>query len=147
MENQMFCFQCQETAKGTGCNLAGVCGKKAATAGLQDLLIAVVRGLGSIDHLMRQQGVVCSCTCVSDFMVDALFATISCANYDDEAIAAKIDRGLELKAKRTAKCAANGVTLPDWPEMIRGVLASSIKTESTSSMTAKCRPRCTIRSL
>ena len=118
MENQMFCFQCQETAKGTGCNLAGVCGKKAATAGLQDLLIAVVRGLGSIDHLMRQQGVVCSCTCVSDFMVDALFATISCANYDDEAIAAKIDRGLELKAKRTAKCAANGVTLPDWPEII-----------------------------
>ena len=118
MENQMFCFQCQETAKGTGCNLAGVCGKKAATAGLQDLLIAVVRGLGSIDHLMRQQGVVCSCTCVSDFMVDALFATISCSNYDDEAIAAKIDRGLELKAKRTAKCAANGVTLPDWPEII-----------------------------
>ena len=118
MENQMFCFQCQETAKGTGCNLAGVCGKKAATAGLQDLLIAVVRGLGSIDHLMRQQGVVCSCTCVSDFMVDALFATISCANYDDEAIAAKIDRGLELKAKRTAKCETNGVTLPDWPEII-----------------------------
>ena len=117
MENQMFCFQCQETAKGTGCNLAGVCGKKAATAGLQDLLIAVVRGLGSIDHLMRQQGVVCNCTCVSDFIVDALFATISCANYDDEAIAAKIDRGLELKAKRTAKCAANGVTLPDWPEI------------------------------
>ena len=118
MENQMFCFQCQETAKGTGCNLAGVCGKKAATAGLQDLLIAVVRGLGSIDHLMRRQGVVCSCTCVSDFMVDALFATISCANYDDEAIAAKIDRGLELKAKRTAKCEANGVALPDWPEII-----------------------------
>ena len=84
MENQMFCFQCQETAKGTGCNLAGVCGKKAATAGLQDLLIAVVRGLGRIDHLMRQQGVVCSCTCVSDFMVDALFATISCANYYPE---------------------------------------------------------------
>ena len=117
MENQMFCFQCQETAKGTGCNLAGVCGKKAATAGLQDLLIAVVRGLGSIDHLMRQQGVVCNCTCVSDFIVDALFATISCANYDDEAIIRKIDRGLELKAKRTAKCEANGITLPDWPEI------------------------------
>lgn len=117
MEEKMFCFQCQETVKNNGCTMAGVCGKKAQTAGLQDLLIAVVRGLGSIDHLMRRQDVVCNCTCVSDFMVDALFATISCANFDDEAIVRKIDRGLELKAKRTAKCAATGVALPDWAEV------------------------------
>lgn len=117
MEEKMFCFQCQETAKNSGCTLSGVCGKNVPTAKLQDLLIAVVRGLGTVDHLMRQQGVVCNCTCVSDFMVDALFATISCANFDDQAIVRKIDRGLELKTKRIAKCETNGVKLPNWNEV------------------------------
>ncbi|KWW28906.1 MAG: hydroxylamine reductase [bacterium P3] len=117
MEEKMFCFQCQETAKNTGCTLRGVCGKLPETAGLQDSLIALVRGLGVTDHLMRQQGAVCSCTCVSDFMVDALFATISCANFDDESIRRKIARGQELLAKRKAKCAEKGVALPDWPEL------------------------------
>ena len=59
MSNEMFCFQCQETAKNSGCTMRGVCGKMPQTAGLQDLLIAVVRGLGTIDHLMRERGVVC----------------------------------------------------------------------------------------
>lgn len=117
MENQMFCFQCQETAKGAGCNISGVCGKNAATAGLQDLLIAVVRGIGSIDYLMRRQGVQRDCACVGDFMVDALFSTISCANYDDNAFLCKIDRGVELKAGLVEKCNSKGVALPDWPEV------------------------------
>lgn len=117
MNNEMFCFQCQETAKNTGCTLSGVCGKKPLTSGLQDLLIAVVRAHGSIDHLMRERGVVCQCTCVGDFMVDALFATISCANFDDEALMQKIEHGLELLARRTAKCKELGVALPEWPEI------------------------------
>ena len=47
MENQMFCFQCQETAGCKGCTRVGVCGKKPETAGLQDLLIYTTKGLSA----------------------------------------------------------------------------------------------------
>lgn len=118
MENQMFCFQCQETARNSGCTLQGVCGKKSETAGLQDLLISVVRGLGTIDHVMREKGSALDCSCVSDFMVDALFVTISCANFDNGAIVKKIERGLELKSICTNKCKEKGIELPNWPEVV-----------------------------
>lgn len=52
-ENKMFCFQCQETAKGTGCTIKGVCGKEATTSKWQDLLLSVVRGIGTIQHRQR----------------------------------------------------------------------------------------------
>ena len=52
IENKMFCFQCQETAKGTGCTIKGVCGKEAETSKWQDLLISVVRGIGTIQHAL-----------------------------------------------------------------------------------------------
>lgn len=48
MDNKMFCFQCQETAKGTGCTAVGVCGKKPEVASMQDLLIYVTKGLSFI---------------------------------------------------------------------------------------------------
>ena len=48
MENNMFCFQCQETAKGFGCTLKGVCGKNATTARTMDLLLFVVRGISVV---------------------------------------------------------------------------------------------------
>ena len=52
-ENKMFCFQCQETAKGTGCTIQGVCGKKADTSRWQDLLLGVVRGVATIADSIR----------------------------------------------------------------------------------------------
>lgn len=51
MENNMFCFQCQETAKGFGCTLKGVCGKNATTARTMDLLLFVVRGISVVADL------------------------------------------------------------------------------------------------
>ena len=57
MENKMFCFQCQETAKGTGCTVKGVCGKEASTSNYQDLLLGVVRGVATIDRAIRKAGV------------------------------------------------------------------------------------------
>ena len=54
MENNMFCFQCQETAKGFGCTLKGVCGKKATTARTMDLLLFVVRGISVVADQLRQ---------------------------------------------------------------------------------------------
>ena len=53
----MFCFQCQETAKGTGCTIQGVCGKKADTSRWQDLLLGVVRGVATIADSLRKAGI------------------------------------------------------------------------------------------
>lgn len=112
----MFCYQCQETVKGTGCTLRGVCGKLPQTSTYMDLLIAVARGVGSVDHLLRTAGVTTE-QAVGDFIVDALFATISCANFDDESIMAKVDTGLLLKQQLIGLAEQNGVKLPNWAEV------------------------------
>lgn len=112
----MFCYQCQETVKGTGCTLRGVCGKLPQTSTYMDLLIAVARGVGSIDHLLRTAGVTTE-QAVGDFIVDALFATISCANFDDESIMAKVDTGLLLKQQLIGLAEQNDVELPNWAEV------------------------------
>ena len=55
----MFCFQCQETAKGTGCILSGVCGKTPEVANMQDLLLFVVRGIAVYNQALRKDGQMC----------------------------------------------------------------------------------------
>ena len=52
----MFCYQCQETAMGTGCTLKGVCGKTSEVANLQDLLLFVIRGIAVYNEHLRQEG-------------------------------------------------------------------------------------------
>ena len=52
----MFCYQCQETAMGTGCTLKGVCGKTSEVANLQDLLLFVVRGIAVYNEHLRREG-------------------------------------------------------------------------------------------
>ena len=54
MEPNMFCYQCQETAKGTGCILKGVCGKESHTAQAMDLLLFVVRGVSVVADVLRK---------------------------------------------------------------------------------------------
>ena len=56
MENQMFCYQCQETAGGRGCTIQGMCGKSARTAHLQDVLIYVTKGLSEVSSACRRKG-------------------------------------------------------------------------------------------
>ena len=79
----MFCYQCQETAKGTGCTLRGVCGKTAQVSNLQDLLIYTVKGIsevvvkGGLD--VKELGDV-------NHEVLNSFITITNANFDDDAI-------------------------------------------------------------
>ena len=100
MNEKMFCFQCQETAGCAGCKISGVCGKTPQVAHAQDLLIYVLKGLGVIAN-HHQHG------CGHDycdfrksihaFVNDALFCTITNANFDVESIYARIDKGLELR--------------------------------------------------
>ena len=117
MENKMFCFQCQETAKGTGCTISGVCGKRPETSRWQDLLLSVVRGIGTIGDSLNKSNVAFDKVKTGDYLVDALFATITNANFDDTAILAKVDAGIVLKKELLAIAHENSVTLPDYQEV------------------------------
>lgn len=79
----MFCFQCQEAARGTGCTLKGVYGKDSRTAASMDMLLFVVRGVSVVADAMRNAGHTVDDK-VNRFVVDALFATITNANFDEE---------------------------------------------------------------
>ena len=91
----MFCFQCQETARNTGCTVAGVCGKKEETANLQDLLIFVLRGIAVYGEKAEELGI--SLKEPGIFIARSLFATITNANFDDERIIALIKEALAVR--------------------------------------------------
>ena len=112
-ENKMFCFQCQETAKGTGCTIKGVCGKEAETSKWQDLLLSVVRGVGTIQHTLGEN----ASKEVADFLVDALFSTITNANFDDQSILNKVDTGIALKKQLLETALSKNITFPNYQEV------------------------------
>jgi hydroxylamine reductase len=105
----MFCFQCQEASKGTGCTLSGVCGKTPEVANTQDLLLFVVRGVAVYNQELRKIGKPSSEA--DKFVFDGLFMTITNANFDKQAIINKIKEGLALK-----KELAQQVSLPNPPD-------------------------------
>ncbi len=89
----MFCYQCQETAKNEGCKIKGVCGKEDTTSNLQDLLVYALFGIALCveqkePKIERKTG---------DFIAGALFATITNANFNNEAIAAMITEAVEIR--------------------------------------------------
>jgi hydroxylamine reductase len=101
----MFCYQCQETAKGTGCTIAGVCGKKETTANLQDLLVFALKGIAVVAVEAQKQGKLDDAAGL--FICQSLFATITNANFDDSRITALIK---EAFARRDALKLATGFT-------------------------------------
>lgn len=84
----MFCYQCQETAQGKGCTIKGVCGKSADVAGLQDLLVHLLKGISKITVSLRAEKV--EIPTANKFIVDGLFMTITNANFDKERFVIKI---------------------------------------------------------
>ena len=96
MQNNMFCFQCQETAGCTGCTRVGVCGKSATTATLQDLLIYATKGLCEITTALRGEKQEVSRK-LNQFITENLFVTITNANFNDEIIAERITKTLAYK--------------------------------------------------
>ena len=91
----MFCFQCQETARNTGCTVKGVCGKPEETANLQDLLIFVLRGISVYGEKLKELGAADRTN--DDFVAQGLFATITNANWDDARFSAMITDGLQRR--------------------------------------------------
>lgn len=107
----MFCYQCQEAAKGTGCTVVGVCGKQESTANLQDLLVYVLKGLSAVATDAKAQGKMDDA--IGLFVAQALFATITNANFDDERIIALINEAISkrdaLKSELGCSCACDCV--------------------------------------
>ncbi len=92
----MFCYQCQETAKGTGCTIRGVCGKTEKVANLQDLMIYSLKGIAIFQQ---------------NFIVSGLFMTITNANFDDSAFVEKIKEAIELREEVKKELLHKGINL------------------------------------
>lgn len=91
----MFCYQCQETAKNTGCTIRGVCGKNEEVAKLQDLLIYVCKGISQI--VVEGEIATSTLSEVNHNILKSLFITITNANFDEEAIEKQIQKMLALR--------------------------------------------------
>ncbi len=128
----MFCFQCQETAGGKGCTRVGVCGKQPETANLQDLLIYSLKGMVAFSTQARANEMLDDET---DYLIlDALFATITNANFDSEAIKNRIEKVLAKRDQIKAKLIDSG-KLSDEP-----LHESATFNISRSDMTAFATP-------
>ncbi len=110
--SSMYCYQCEQTAKGTGCSSFGVCGKDPETAALQDLLIHAAKGIAGYAHRARALDVTDRQADI--FVVEALFTTVTNVNFDPERLAALLRRSAEVlagvKAKYATACEAAGKT-------------------------------------
>ena len=102
MEHNMFCYQCQETAGCKGCTRVGVCGKQPDVAAMQDLLVYVTKGLSAVTTALRKQGAAVE-TAVNHLITLNLFTTITNANFDKEAIEARIRETLAVREKLLAQ--------------------------------------------
>ena len=116
MKENMFCFQCQETAKGTGCTVKGVCGKMSSTSAMMDMLLFSVRGIAIVANTLRN-GHRKIDEKINRFIVDALFTTITNANFDDQRIIRLIRKGMELRNELINQALQAGIPLPETDEL------------------------------
>ena len=91
----MFCYQCEQTVKGSGCTTGGVCGKDPRTAALQDLLVYATKGLSMYAHRARELDV--SDHEIDIFAIKALFSTVTNVNFDQECLSDLLIKAAELR--------------------------------------------------
>ena len=108
---KMFCYQCQETARGTGCNILGVCGKHPETSARMDLLLYAVRGISAINRALRAKSE--PSREADHLVIDALFTTITNANFDNPSLDDYIRRAFELKNILAGTAKKQAIELPD----------------------------------
>ncbi len=107
----MFCYQCQETAKGTGCTIAGVCGKKEDLANMQDLLIFVLKGVSIYATKARELGI--ENEKANKLVFDGLFMTITNANFDTDRFIEIIREGLKIREELKNDFVKAGGVIPE----------------------------------
>jgi hydroxylamine reductase len=127
----MFCFQCEQTAKGTGCTAIGVCGKDSTTAALQDLLLHAAKGISMYAHRARKLGA--KDAAVDHFVLEALFTTVTNVNFDPARMWQWLFKGQELLAKSkklyTDACAKAGKQ----PESLNGPAAWTLGKDAAAA--------------
>ena len=96
----MFCYQCEQTANGKGCNRFGVCGKDPETAALQDLLVHAAQGVSMYAHRARQLGA--KNREADAFIVESLFTTVTNVNFDPDRLAGLIRRAAQVRDQAKA---------------------------------------------
>ena len=141
MNQNIFCYQCQETAGCTGCTRSGVCGKTPDVAAMQDLLVYVTRGLAAVTTALRAQGKTVSPE-VSHLVTWNLFTTITNANFDEEAITQRVAETLKVRDSLLPQV-ENPAALPeaarwdgsgDWKAKARTVGVLSTENEDVRSL-------------
>jgi hydroxylamine reductase len=114
----MFCYQCEQTYRASGCVDIGVCGKDPQTATLQDLLVHAAKGISQFAHRARQLGA--GDRSIDQFLVEALFSTVTNVNFDPLRLEQLLIRAASIRdqavALYTEACNKAGVT----PEVPRG---------------------------
>ena len=114
----MFCYQCQEAAKGTGCTVRGVCGKTEDVSNFQDLLIYVLKGISIYNLKAKEVGLYNEKA--DKFIMEGLFSTITNANFNDEFFVGRIRDGLKLRneirdeLQRTGNAVESNVDAAVW---------------------------------
>lgn len=105
----MFCFQCQEAAKGTGCTVKGVCGKTPEVAGIQDVMMYFLRGMSVYANIGREHGI--KDPQIDKYIFEGLFMTITNANFDKQRFIDKLRDGIKLRIQFENKLEAAGIKI------------------------------------
>ncbi|MDS1030841.1 hydroxylamine reductase [Bacillota bacterium LX-D] len=132
MESKMFCYQCEQTAGGKGCTVTGVCGKDPQVAALQDLLLYNLQGIAFYGQKILEQSQELEQN-THQFMIDALFATLTNVNFDQERFISFLRQAQIVKEQLKQQAGkVNGVIPPEAlyevPEKKDQILADAQKT-------------------
>lgn len=119
----MFCYQCEQTAKGKGCEVVGVCGKQPEVASLQDLLIFSLKGLSVVAKEARRLGILDNH--VNVFTVKALFSTLTNVNFDPDDFVVLIQKTVEIRDALKEKVKSAGGNIENEIEAVSFKLDSS----------------------
>ena len=149
----MFCYQCEQAAKGEGCTKVGVCGKEPEVAILQDLLVYALQGLSLYAIEGRKAGV--NDPNVNTFTVKALFATLTNVNFDSDRFVSLINECVQIREslKEKVRAARGKVDFPEGPanfkpeKTLPGLIAQGkkvgLKSDPPSTPTSSpCSIRC-----
>ncbi|MEW5746507.1 MAG: hydroxylamine reductase [Nitrospirota bacterium] len=115
----MFCYQCEQASRGTGCTAVSVCGKQPDVAALQDLLVYALQGLALVANEGRRVGV--SDKAVNEFTAEALFSTLTNVNFDAARFVELVNKTVELRKGLAAKVekAGGNVAFSEGPAVFK----------------------------
>jgi hydroxylamine reductase len=115
LETDMFCYQCEQTQDNKGCTTIGVCGKTPEVAGLQDLLVYSLKGLGSWAHLAGQNGIKIPQE-IQSFITGATFSTLTNVNFDEARFVTMLQQAADYEAQLKKMLKDKRVATPAIPK-------------------------------